>query len=96
MTLWAQKRTAQSGELVMLPIWLLKGADVAKHPPSFLIAMADSLPAPMTAARLEHLRGIQRAYANQAATATILGRNEVLNQAFHREVARLGGDVLKR
>ena len=42
------------------------------------------------------LRGIQRAYANQAATATILGRNEVLNQAFHREVARLRGDGLKR
>lgn len=29
MTLWAQKRTAQSGQLVSLPIWLLKGADVA-------------------------------------------------------------------
>jgi hypothetical protein len=29
MTLWAQKRKAQSGEMVMLPIWLLKGADVA-------------------------------------------------------------------
>ncbi len=37
------------------------------------------------------LRGIQRAYANQAASPTILGRNEVLNQAFHREVARLRG-----
>lgn len=37
------------------------------------------------------LRGIQQAYASQAATPTILGRNEVLNQAFHREVARLRG-----
>lgn len=37
------------------------------------------------------LRGIQQAYANQDATATILGRNEVLNQAFHREVAHLRG-----
>jgi len=35
------------------------------------------------------LRGIQQAYANRAATATVLGRNEVLNQAFHREVARM-------
>ena len=39
------------------------------------------------------LRGIQQAYTNQAATATLLGRNEVLNQAFHREVARLRGDA---
>ena len=35
------------------------------------------------------LRSIQSAYASQAATATVLGRNEVLNQAFHREVARM-------
>ena len=35
------------------------------------------------------LRNIQRAYASAAATPTILGRNEILNQAFHREIAGL-------
>jgi phenylpropionate dioxygenase-like ring-hydroxylating dioxygenase large terminal subunit len=38
------------------------------------------------------LRGIQKAYSSDAATASVLGRNEVLNQAFHREIARLRGD----
>jgi phenylpropionate dioxygenase-like ring-hydroxylating dioxygenase large terminal subunit len=38
------------------------------------------------------LRGIQRAYASEAATSSVLGRNEILNQAFHREIARLLGD----
>lgn len=35
------------------------------------------------------LRGIQKAYGSEHREATILGRNEVLNQAFHREVASL-------
>ncbi len=37
------------------------------------------------------LRGIQKAYgsASRSSSPTVLGRNEVLNQAFHREVARL-------
>lgn len=35
------------------------------------------------------LRGIQQAYGNAATSPTILGRNELLNQAFHREVAKL-------
>ena len=38
------------------------------------------------------LRGIQRSYANATATPSVLGRNEILNQAFHREVAKLRGD----
>ena len=38
------------------------------------------------------LRSIQAAYGNEVRTPTILGRNELLNQAFHREVARLRGD----
>jgi hypothetical protein len=38
------------------------------------------------------LRGIQQAYGNQVATPTVLGRNEILNQAFHREIAHLRGD----
>jgi phenylpropionate dioxygenase-like ring-hydroxylating dioxygenase large terminal subunit len=40
------------------------------------------------------LRGIQRAYASASASPTILGRNEILNQAFHREVARLRDAVV--
>jgi phenylpropionate dioxygenase-like ring-hydroxylating dioxygenase large terminal subunit len=40
------------------------------------------------------LRGIQRAYTSSSATPTILGRNEILNQAFHREVARLRDAVV--
>lgn len=41
------------------------------------------------------LRDIQRGYANASASSAILGRNEVLNQAFHREIARLreGGEI---
>jgi hypothetical protein len=41
------------------------------------------------------LRSIQRAYASASATPTLLGRNEVLNQIFHREVKRLrsGGPI---
>ena len=35
------------------------------------------------------LRGIQKGYASRDAAATVLGRNEILNQAFHREVARM-------
>lgn len=35
------------------------------------------------------LRSIQRAYAGASATPTLLGRNEVLNQVFHREIERL-------
>jgi phenylpropionate dioxygenase-like ring-hydroxylating dioxygenase large terminal subunit len=35
------------------------------------------------------LRSVQRAYASESATPSVLGRNEVLNQAFHREIARL-------
>jgi phenylpropionate dioxygenase-like ring-hydroxylating dioxygenase large terminal subunit len=35
------------------------------------------------------LRSIQRAYASEVASPSILGRNEVLNQTFHREVARM-------
>jgi phenylpropionate dioxygenase-like ring-hydroxylating dioxygenase large terminal subunit len=43
------------------------------------------------------LRSIQRAYASTCATPTLLGRNEVLNQIFHREVRRLrGGAPLAR
>jgi len=38
------------------------------------------------------LRGIQQAYGNATITPTILGRNEMLNQTFHREIARLRGD----
>ena len=38
------------------------------------------------------LRSIQRAYATEVSTPSILGRNEVLNQAFHREVARMRDD----
>jgi phenylpropionate dioxygenase-like ring-hydroxylating dioxygenase large terminal subunit len=38
------------------------------------------------------LRGIQRAYGNAVAPVAVLGRNELLNQAFHREVAHLRGD----
>lgn len=41
------------------------------------------------------VRDIQRAYANAAASSAVLGRNEVLNQAFHREIAHLrGGGVV--
>lgn len=41
------------------------------------------------------LRDIQRGYANASPSSAILGRNEVLNQAFHREIAHLreGGDI---
>lgn len=41
------------------------------------------------------LRDIQRSYANRSASKTLLGRNEVLNQAFHRDIAHLraGGDI---
>jgi phenylpropionate dioxygenase-like ring-hydroxylating dioxygenase large terminal subunit len=41
------------------------------------------------------LRSIQRVYASASATPTLLGRNEVLNQIFHREVKRLrsGGPI---
>lgn len=39
------------------------------------------------------LRGIQKAYASAAQSPTILGRNELLNQAFHREVAKLRDSV---
>jgi hypothetical protein len=35
------------------------------------------------------LRDIQRNYANRSASPTILGRNEVLNQAFHRDIEHL-------
>ena len=35
------------------------------------------------------LRGIQKAYGNEVSTPTVLGRNEILNQAFHREIAHL-------
>ena len=35
------------------------------------------------------LRGIQHAYGSASRSGTVLGRNEVLNQAFHREVAAL-------
>lgn len=37
------------------------------------------------------LRDIQHGYANASAPSAILGRNEVLNQAFHREIAYLRG-----
>jgi len=37
------------------------------------------------------LRGIQTAHASASATSTVLGRNEVVNQAFHREILRLIG-----
>jgi phenylpropionate dioxygenase-like ring-hydroxylating dioxygenase large terminal subunit len=40
------------------------------------------------------LRSIQRTYANATATPTMLGRNEILNQAFHREVAKLRDAVV--
>lgn len=39
------------------------------------------------------LRGIQKAYSGRSATPTLLGRNEVLNQIFHREVARLRSEA---
>jgi phenylpropionate dioxygenase-like ring-hydroxylating dioxygenase large terminal subunit len=39
------------------------------------------------------LRGIQKAYGNEVSTPTVLGRNEILNQAFHREIAHLRGDA---
>jgi hypothetical protein len=39
------------------------------------------------------LRGIQQAYGSAAKSPTILGRNELLNQAFHREVAKLRDSV---
>lgn len=35
------------------------------------------------------LRDIQKAHANQSGAGSVLGRNEVNNQAFHREAARL-------
>lgn len=35
------------------------------------------------------LRSIQKGYGSADAAATVLGRNEILNQAFHREVARM-------
>jgi phenylpropionate dioxygenase-like ring-hydroxylating dioxygenase large terminal subunit len=35
------------------------------------------------------LRDLQRAYASRSAQSTVLGRNEVNNQAFHREIAAL-------
>ena len=38
------------------------------------------------------LRSIQRGYSSSDASATVLGRNEILNQAFHREIARLRDD----
>jgi phenylpropionate dioxygenase-like ring-hydroxylating dioxygenase large terminal subunit len=38
------------------------------------------------------LRGIQKAYGNEVSTPTVLGRNEILNHAFHREIAHLRGD----
>jgi phenylpropionate dioxygenase-like ring-hydroxylating dioxygenase large terminal subunit len=41
------------------------------------------------------LRDIQRGYANASPSSAILGRNEVLNQAFHRDIdhLRAGGDI---
>lgn len=41
------------------------------------------------------LRDIQRGYASASASNTLLGRNEVLNQAFHRDIEHLreGGDL---
>jgi serine/threonine-protein kinase len=41
---------------------LAQGADVRKQPPSFLLLVARSLPAPMGPTRLELLRRIQRSY----------------------------------
>ena len=41
------------------------------------------------------LRNIQKGYANGAAPGAVLGRNEVLNQAFHRDIEHLrnGGPI---
>jgi phenylpropionate dioxygenase-like ring-hydroxylating dioxygenase large terminal subunit len=41
------------------------------------------------------LRDIQHGYANASPSSAILGRNEVLNQAFHRDIdhLRAGGDI---
>jgi serine/threonine protein kinase/tetratricopeptide (TPR) repeat protein len=41
---------------------LAREADVRRHPPSFLLSVAESLPAPRRAARLGLLRRVQRAY----------------------------------
>lgn len=44
------------------------------------------------------LRGIQKAYTSRdrSHSPTLLGRNEVLNQAFHREVAKLRNAAAQR
>jgi hypothetical protein len=35
------------------------------------------------------LRGLQKAHSSRAATPTVFGRNEILNQVIHREIGRL-------